>query len=59
VGGTGWILEKIARVHQSGLTITMWRFPLNDAAFPQKEMLARIRLNFNNQGVKHFTSGRV
>jgi ubiquinone/menaquinone biosynthesis C-methylase UbiE len=52
-GGTGWVLEEIARVHPSGLTITYAEVSSNMMALSKKRNMGNNRVTFVNKPVEN------
>jgi ubiquinone/menaquinone biosynthesis C-methylase UbiE len=52
-GGTGWILEEIAKVHPSGLTITYAEISSNMMALSKKRNTASNKVAFINEPVEN------
>lgn len=52
-GGTGWILEEIAKVHSTGLKITYVEVAVNMMALSKKRNTANNEINFINDAVEN------
>ncbi|HTI59784.1 class I SAM-dependent methyltransferase [Mucilaginibacter sp.] len=52
-GGTGWILEEIAKVHSAGLKITYVEVAVNMMALSKKRNTANNEVNFINDAVEN------
>ncbi|MGN6640091.1 MAG: class I SAM-dependent methyltransferase [Mucilaginibacter sp.] len=56
-GGTGWILEEIAKIYPEGLTITYVEIAVNMMALSRKRNIGENEVTFINEAVEevHFT----
>jgi len=52
-GGTGWILEEIAKIHASGLTITYVEIAPQMIALSKKRNLGNNQVNFVNDAIEN------
>jgi ubiquinone/menaquinone biosynthesis C-methylase UbiE len=57
-GGTGWILEEIAKVHPSGLTITYAEISSNMMALSKKRNAGGNKVIFINEPVENIDSDK-
>ncbi|MBC6109124.1 class I SAM-dependent methyltransferase [Pedobacter fastidiosus] len=55
-GGTGWILEEIAKIHSSGLKIVYVEISEKMIQLSQKRSYAENDVQFINQGIEDFES---
>ena len=58
-GGTGWILEEIAKVHPSGLTITYAEISSNMMTLSKKRNTGGNNVIFINEPVENVRTGKV
>lgn len=58
-GGTGWILEEIAKVHPSGLTITYAEISANMMALSKKRNTGGNKVIFINEPVENIENGSL
>ncbi|MBS1521103.1 MAG: class I SAM-dependent methyltransferase [Bacteroidetes bacterium] len=58
-GGTGWILEEIAKVHPSGLTITYAEISSNMMALSKKRKIGDNKVIFINEPVENIEENRL
>lgn len=52
-GGTGWILEELAKIHPAGLNITYVEISANMTALSQKRQTGQNEVTFINDAVEH------
>jgi len=52
-GGTGWILEELAKIHPSGLDITYVEISANMTALSQKRQTGQNKVTFVNDAVEN------
>lgn len=58
-GGTGWILEEIAKAHPSGLTITYAEISSNMMALSKKRKIGDNKVIFINEPVENIEEYRL
>jgi len=58
-GGTGWILEEIARIHPSGLTITYVEISANMTAIARRRNADANTVTFINDAVENVASAEL
>lgn len=58
-GGTGWILEEIAKVHPSGLTITYAEISSNMMELSRKRHAGKNHVTFINEPVENIKSDKL
>lgn len=58
-GGTGWILEEIAKIHPAGLTITYVEISVKMTALAQKRNTGTNQVTFINQPIEQVNDNTV